>query len=434
MIGRATIFSAVLLIGLILAAAFPQPISALLIGLGALCCVNYYVGGRDVLYPGFMFTAVWAIVAGAFLVCPEEVYPLGWKSAWIFLMGSVGFSVGSVIGNRPILRADGEPRALETRDGNPQARNVLLLLTVVITLLFLVIIVRSAGVVGIGINLLFALNGQNSPLSDTDSFSSFIIVSGVLIPVLTLWVFLMEETARWKIWLTTACIAICQLLIARRGLVMSAFCGSLTLILLKYRDRTLRRVGLPLSLAALGVIVLMAAMSITKVWAQGPNAISPAAGAWHYITGPLAAFDYYVEHSAEYADQPNAAFAQVLTPLSKVGLIRYQTLEEIDGSSLDRFVEVPFAANVYTAYKPYYHDFGAGGLFIAFILFGLIEGLLFYRATHGGLIAAFFLAHLAGSLMFSTFDDNYHGISRHLNILVFAIVYFWLIKRARVRL
>lgn len=433
---RAATFSALGILSLLLIAVFPSPPFVCLIGLVALSCVNYFVGDRDVLYPGFMYTAVWALVVGAFLVCPEEVDSLGWKSVAVFLAGGASFSLGSLIGNRPILRANGdESRPLEIADSNAQVRNALVFCTVVITLLFLIVILKTAGgLLYLGLNLLIVLNGQGSPLADANSFSNAIILSGALLPILTLWVLIMEEKRSWKIWLCVFCIAIFQALVARRGLVMVAFCGSVTLILLKSKDRTIRKAGLPLSIAALGIVVLMAVMSLTKYWVQGPNGTSPASGAWHYITGPLAAFDYYVEHPDEYADQPAAVFVQILTPLSRLGLIRYQNLVEVDGSALDRFVMVPFPANVYTAYKPYYHDFGAWGCFAAFALFGLVEGLLFYRATHGGAIAAFFLAHLAGSLMFSTFDDNYHGFSRHLNVLVFAIGCFWLMKRVKVRL
>lgn len=432
---RAATFSALAVLSLLLIAVFPSPSPVLLIGLVALSCCNYFIGGCDALYPGFMYTTVWALVVGAFLVSPEPVDQLGWKSVAIFLAGGASFSVGSLIGNRAIFRSNGESRPLVIAESNAQVRNALVFCTVVITLLFLIVILKTAGgLLYLGFNLLIVLNGQESPLADADSLSSTIILSGALVPILTLWVLLMEETRRWKIWLCVVCIAIFQVLVARRGLVMAAFCGSVTLILLKSKDRTIRKVGLPLSIAALGIVVLMAVMSLTKYWVQGPNGTSPASGAWCYITGPLAAFDYYAEHPDEYADQPAAVFVQILTPLSRLGLIRYQTLEEVDGSPLDRFLMVPFPANVYTAYKPYYHDFGPWGCFAAFAFFGFVEGLLFYRATHGGPIAAFFLAHLAGSLMFSTFDDGYHGFSRHINVIVFAVVYFWLIKRIKIRL
>jgi oligosaccharide repeat unit polymerase len=153
-----------------------------------------------------------------------------------------------------------------------------------------------------------------------------------------------------------------------------------------------------------------------------------------YMVGPLATFNYAVYHPEAFEGQPAAVFSQVLTPLSRLGLIQYRTLLEVDGSPLDRFVYVPFPGNVYTAYKPYYQDFGAIGCLAAFALFGFIGGYLFYAATRSSPYAAFFLAYLSGPLMFSTFDDLYHGFSRHLNVAIFAIGYFGLLKRWRIRL
>jgi hypothetical protein len=190
----------------------------------------------------------------------------------------------------------------------------------------------------------------------------------------------------------------------------------------------------PLGIAALGIVSLMSVMSLTKYWVQQPVGASISTGAWWYITGPFAAFDYAVYHPAEYEDQPAAVFAQMLTPMSHLQLVRYRTSMEVDGSALDRFVQVPFPANVYTAYKPYYEDFGALGCFAAFAFFGLIEGQFFNSAIRGNPFAMLFLAHLSGSLMFSTFDDFYHGFSRHFNVIVFAIGYFWIMKRKKVRI
>jgi oligosaccharide repeat unit polymerase len=215
---------------------------------------------------------------------------------------------------------------------------------------------------------------------------------------------------------------------------MVAFCGAVTLLLLKTSDRSLARTAKPLGLAALGILVVMGSLSLTKSWAQNPEGYTAIDGVWMYIAGPIATFDYAIYHPEAFRDQPAVVFAQVLTPLSELHLIRYQTFQEKEGSKLDKFVYVPFPGNVYTAYKPYYEDFGLTGCLIAFGSFGLIEGYLFFRAVRGNRYAIFFFAYLAGALMFTTFDDNYHAFSRHLNILIFALGYFWLMKRKRVRL
>jgi oligosaccharide repeat unit polymerase len=399
----------------------PSPGIVLLLGLTAMTYVNYVSGGRDVLYPAFTYTSIWALVAFGYALCPIEVDKLGSKTVAIFLAGGAVFSIGSFLGNRPLVPTKhiehGEIRTPQNRD-NSQARNLLLCCTILVTILFLMMIIRLAGgISGLNLSFLIWLNSPWGPLEQLDPFSNLIVGSGGFLAVLTLWVLLMEEKSRWKIALCIFCVCLFPLFVTQRGLVMVTFCGCISLFLLKRRDRSFRKMAAPLSIAALTIVSLMSLMSLTKYWVQSGQ-FSATNGAWMYITGPLAAFNY----------------AQVLTPLSQLQLIHYRTSMEVDGSALDRFVQVPFPANVYTAYKPYYEDFGALGCFAAFTLFGFIEGIVFYSAIRGRPLAILFLVHLSSSLMFATFDDLYHGFSRHLNVIVFAVGYFWILKRVRLRL
>jgi oligosaccharide repeat unit polymerase len=429
---------AIVIICLVWEMIYPSPSIVLLFGLVGMSYVNYLIGGRDVLYPAFTYTSIWALVAAAYNFCPIEIDRIGWKTVFIFLAGAASFSIGSLLGNRPFFRTkhldSREMDATDNRD-NPQARNVLLVCAILVTLLFIINIIRIAGgISGITPMFLLKLNLPGSPLEDADFFTSIIIGSGGLLPVLTLWVLLIEEERRWKIVLCTICVCLFPLFVTQRGLVMVAFCGCITLFLLKRKDRSFVKTVKPLSFAAALIVVAMALLSITKPWAQGPNGYNATEGAWMYIAGPLATFDYAVYHPSTFEDQPAAVFAQVLTPLSELKLVHYRTLMEVDGQKTDRFVFVPFPGNVYTAYKPYYQDFGAIGCFVAFIFFGFIEGHLFYAAVRRNRFAIFFFAYLGSALMFTTFDDNYHSFSRHLNILVFTVGYFWIMKRIRIRL
>ncbi len=416
----------------------PSAAPILLFGLLAVSYINYLLGRRDVLYPAFIYTAIWALVAAAYNFCPIKIDPIGWKTVALLLAGAVSFSVGSSFGNRSLIRSKlgdrGDMEGTKIHD-NSQARNALLGCTLLITLLFLIVIIRIAGgIFSLNLQFLLKLNLPGSPLEGADAFTNTVVTSAGLLPVLTLWVLLMEEKRRWKVAICAICVGLFPLFVTQRGLVMVAFCGCLTLFLLKRRDRSFRKMAKPLGFAASGIITLMALMSLTKDWAQSPGGFSATDAMWMYIAGPVATLDYALYHPEFFKGQPNAVFAQVLTPLSRMGLIRYRSQMEVDGSKLDRFVFVPFPGNVYTAYKPYYQDFGVIGCLAAFTLFGFIEGHLFYSAIRGSRYAVFFFTYLSGPMMFSTFDDSFHAFSRHLNIIVFAIGYFWILKRIRVRL
>lgn len=429
---EATVLCAFCLLLLTWAIAAASPIVTLIVGLAEIAVLNYFVGKRDVLYPAFVFSVIWALVSVAFFFCPIPIDPLHWKTILIFLGGDAALSAGVLAGNRSIT---GKEIVHPPATDHPQARNVLLALTVGLTSVFLIIIVHTAGsLFSLGVQALIALNAPDSRLADAGSASSTIIMSGGLLPVLTLWILLIENERRWKVAVCLVCALLFPLIVTQRGLVMVAFCGALTLMLLKKRDRSFRKMARPLGFAAIGIVGVMGAMSLTKYWVQEPGGISVTKGIWQYIAGPLAAFDHAVYHPGEYSDQPAAVFAQVLNPAARLGLVRYESWLQLDGSSLDRFVNVPFPANVYTAYKPYYEDFGLTGCLLAFALIGWIEGQLFYRAVRGGRFAMLFLAQLAGPLMFTTFDDLFHGFSRHLNVFIFAVLYFGLLSRFRVTL
>ena len=413
----------------------PSPSLLLMLGLGLISYINYLVGARDVLYPAFMFTTIWTLVSGIYYFCPIDVDPLGAKTVSIFLAGAASFSIGGFLGNRPLIRARSSDRSAQfpvANSDNPQARNILFAVTLSATILFLFLVIRLAGgISGLNLSFILKLNSpKDTPLEYADPVTKIIAGSGGFLPVLTLWTLIMEERRKWKIALCAICAILFPLFVTQRGLVMTALCGCVTLFLLKTKDRRCGKMVVPLGTTALGIVVLMGAMSFTKYWVQSGE-LGVTTAVWRYIAGPFAAFNYAVYHPTEFEDQSAAVLTQVITPLANLQIIHYRTWEDIEGSPRDRFVEIPFAANVYTAYKPYYQDFGAFGCFAAFALFGLIEGALFYSAVRGNPFAILFLVHLSTSLMFSTFDDDYHGFSRDLNVIVFAVGYFWIMKRIR---
>lgn len=413
---------------------FPSTGGVLLIGLLAMACVNYFIGGRDVLYPAFTYSAIWSIAAATYTFCPIEINEIGWKTVAFLLAGAAAFSIGSWLGNRPLFAAYRANQSVRQSIDNPQARNILLCCTIAVTSLLLLIVLRVAGgISGLGPAFLLRLNSPESPLQSAGLVARVIAGSGGLLPVLTLWVLLLEEKRKWKIVLCLVCVCLFPLLVTQRGLIMVAFCGCITILLLRSSDRTLSKRAKPLVTSGLCIVTVMALLSYSKSWVQSPGGFTITQGVWMYIAGPIATFDYAIYHPQTFEGEPAAVFAQVLTPLAKLDLTRYRTLLEVDGQATDRFVFVPFPGNVYTAYKPYYEDFGAIGCLIAFVFFGYLEGCLFYFAARGSIFAVFFFSYLGSALMFSTFDDNYHSFSRHLNILLFIAGYFWLMKRVRVQ-
>lgn len=412
----------------------------MLLCLLGLSCANYAIGNRDVLYPAFTFTAIWAAVTAVYIFCPFDIRPIGWKTVGILVGGVASFSIGCLLGNRRLFRmgnADGTNELLDSRD-NPQARLLLLGYTV---LTVPIVIFDIQQIVGEPISLspaffirlrttimyLYFSDPGTSPYGGW--LMNRLVTTSFIISVLTFLLFVMEEKRKWANLICASCLIVLSLLFTGRTFLMQAFCGSLCLVLLRKKNRNFTKIALPIGLAGFGLILLMTAITLlTKAETQGSNGLQVATNmTFEYIAGPIAGFDYAVNHPAEFQDQPATVFEGILTPLSRLELIRYKP-----PSASDDFVFVPFPTNVYTCFKPYYEDFGMAGCFLAFAIFGLIEGGLFHAAVRGGHIAAFVLAYLSDPLMFSTFDDHYRFIMGYIYLGLYILVYFYLLKRVRI--
>jgi oligosaccharide repeat unit polymerase len=420
-------------------AAYPSPAAVLLLGLLALSCSNYLIGGRDVLYPAFTFTAVWAVVTTAYLFCPIEIRPLGWRTIAILLGGTTFFSIGSLIGNRPFFlkgHRDRKPEKDVYRD-SPQARLVLLGYTVV-TVPFVVLDAQriSGGDFFSSpaalINLRLTMIYMN--MSGERVHSGRFVETASLIGALTFLVFILEERRRWANALCALCMIVLGLVSTGRAFLMQALCWWLCVVLLRKRDRTFLRLAIPLGAAAVSIVILMTAVTfLNKSETQGADGLQASTRMTSiYIAGPIAALDYAVYNPGEFKGQPEAVFWGVRTLLSKLGIVRASPLPRFDNG-----VFVPFGMNVYTCFKPYYEEFGVVGCFLAFSVIGLIEGQLFYLATNGNHIARFLFAYLSFALMFSTFDDfyaQYGNLTAYLYVSAFVFAYFVFLKRLKLRI
>ena len=273
----------------------------------------------------------------------------------------------------------------------------------------------------------------SSYIDGINPYGSKFVTTGFTIATLVFWIFIMEEKRKWALGLSAACVCVYSLFGTGRTGSMQTLCGWLILVMLSWKDRTFIKTVRPIGIATLGIIVLMGANSLlTKEETQGPDALSVATNMTIiYIAGPLAAFNYAVYHPDEFKGQPSVVFEEVLSALSKSGVIHYTAPHTKGGGTS---VNVPFPMNVYTCFDFYYENLGALGCFAAFSLFGAVEGYLFFVAVRGGQVAVLCLTYLGFALMFSPFNDFYSLLPRHMFIVTFAFAYFYLLKRVKVRI
>lgn len=421
-------------------AACLSAVGVFLIGSLALSYFNYIVGRRDVLYPAFTFTAVWAAVTMAYLACPIEIRPLGWKTTAILLGGMTFFSIGSLLGNRPFYsKACQNPKdkGEEAQNDNPQGRFLLLAYT-----LFAVpwIVLEARNLMGGGLSLspAFLINLRlvivSKAMEGESAYSNKLISGAFIVGSLTFLIFLLEERRKWAKLLCATYMIVFFLVTTGRALLMQALCWWLCVALLRRRDRRIFTTVKWLSAALVGMVLLMISLTfLTKSQTESENELQGATDlALQYVAGPIAAFDYAVYNPGEFRGQPAAIFQGTRTRLSELNIISSTSRKPIDD-----FVFIPFGMNVYTCFKPYYEDFGLLGCLLAFGVIGLIEGQLFFGAINENRFARFFFVYLSYPLMFSTFDDLYFthdGDVLYLYIFLFSIGYFYMLKRLKLRL
>jgi oligosaccharide repeat unit polymerase len=385
--------------------------------------LNYLLGGRDVLYPAFIFSACWTVAIAVYLVCPIEIDDLTWPTVSIFIGGCASLTVGSILGNRPLF--PGETWFTETARNRLGAR-ALLLCSFALLIPFTAIRTRVAG------ESLFSptfLISRKVGAGDANIpyYAALVLVVAPLFSVLTLWILIMERESKLLIGLAGIIAFFMCISGGQRGGLFRLLCGAIIIRFIRFPARNFRAVGKYIAMAGFGVSLLMVLLSLlVKTEAQQSDGLQIALqmGAI-YIAGPLAGFNYQVTHPAAFRDQPWNTFTQILSPLVKNGLI-HMNLPVVN----EEFVRIPFLFNVFTIYKQYYHDFGPLGCMIFLLLFGLVYGSIYRATINGNRLTTFIFAIGSEELVMSIFHDSFnYQMTEYSFMLMFTLVYFLWISR-----
>jgi oligosaccharide repeat unit polymerase len=385
--------------------------------------VNYLIGGRDVLYPAFIFCATWSLATAVYLLCPLEIDNLVWKTVLIFVGGAICFTLGSVIGNRPLAK---RKVVLFANPASSRLGVRLLLLYCLIVLPFVVLDTARLAGQSIFSPEFFIASKEAFTNSDT-LHRSKILSSASVIAVHTAWLLLLEGERKLLVLLGGCSAAIMCLLGGTRGTLLPLIAGCLVVVLFRQSNRTLRAVGMKIAVVAVAVVLLMTLLSLViKKETQGANGIQVAVNmSTAYVAGPLAAFNYQVTHPAAFKDQPWNTLTQLVSPLVKGGVINV-TLPPVN----EDFINIPFPFNVFTIYKPYYHDLGIIGCMVVLFLLGFIYGFIFRATVRGNRMALFLFAALTEPLVMSIFHDPFnYRLTIFVFTLGFALFYFQVLRR-----
>ena len=373
------------------------------------------------LYPPFIFSAMWLLVFVVYEANLIAVDQLHLATVCLIGVGAILFSLGGAI-TYSIPRQIVEVRlSLGPLSRKPVSNHTFKYVLVILLLAGMLFNVRHTfqeAVGGTGSNVLArARSGAGQP-SDSEASPLLVYVSVWSTFAATL--FLIERRDR-TFWTMTGIAFITAVFTTGRVPILMLFSSLISVHLLQTGKLGItaasRFARYPVLLFVSLYILLIFTNKNTTMIDGGISGIV-VYFVVSYIVGPVAALDYVLQHLSNYQNEPNHVFKFILGIASKLHLVSYTP-----APLLDTFVEVPFPANVYTGYKFFITDFGIGGCLLVILGIGFLHTLLYRKARTGSELGIFLFSYSSFIAVMFIFDDLYSALGEDLNALFFGFLY-----------
>lgn len=387
-----------------------------------LLVVLNYRAQCSVLYPPFIFCAMWLLDLTVTRLGFIEVNPVHSNTLVIVAVGAASFSIGgwfAGLAPRELLRIHlFSPKPKRFPDF---LRNVLMIILLCgLPALFYDTLQLSKSEGG-GINLLaqarLALVEQ---AQNRETGVSLVRHYFTTIAIFTSLMFATEKRDR-QFWIVTIVAFVACILGTGRIDFLLLISGLSAIRLLQTKQESLhgaiRLLRWPIFLFIALYIGLIFTNKNTEGMTGGVTGIATFL-VLSYIVGPLAGFDCVVQHPVDFMRATSHTFD---FPLHLAGVMHL--VDYIAPPLLDSFVFVPFPTNVYTVFKFYFLELGTFGTFLILFFFGLLHSLLYLKARQGGRFSIYLFAFSIYTVLMVIFDDAYYGISGYLRAIAFGMAY-----------
>jgi oligosaccharide repeat unit polymerase len=388
-----------------------------------LVAFNYRVQ-RSVLYPPFIFCAMWLLDLVVYRSGFIEIDPVHGNTLVIVAAGAASFSLGGLLAGlapRKLLRFHLFP----PKPGRMSyfLRNIL---TIVLLCGLPVLFYQTkqlSNLVGGGFNMLAQARTVIVVEAQSGEWTgSFVLNYFTQIAVCFSLLFATGKKDR-QFWGVTVIAFIACILSTGRGGFLVLISGLIAIRLLQRKQETLRS-AIPL---IRWPIVLFAALFIGLIFSnkntEGMTGSTTSIATFFVlsaIAGPLAAFDRVVQSPADFMTPWSHTFQFPLHLAATLHLISgYDKIP-----MLDSFVFVPFQMNVYTVFKFYYLELGIIGALVLLFFVGLLHSLLYLKAKQGGRFSTYLFAFSIYSVLVVIFDDAYSDIATYLRAFTIGLLYF----------
>jgi oligosaccharide repeat unit polymerase len=388
-----------------------------IVALLALLVLGNYWLNRSVLYPPFLFSAMWCLVFSLYRLNLTPTDPLHSNTVGIMGSGAVLFSFGGAMAML-VPRNIIETRLILTRF--PPRNTIVKYLLILFLACGIPMQIRNVlhqATLGVG-NTIFQ-RARTASMVSPDA------APAPLLAYFTLWalyaapLYLVERRDR-SFWLM-ASVAFMAGLLSTGRVPFLMLIGSLLSVqlMITHRQRfwdALKFARIPILLFFCLYFGLIFVTKDTTVFKGSIGAIL-LLFLVGYIVGPTAAFDHFLWHPQDYASAPHHTFKFFLGVGSALHLVEYQP------APVESFVFVPFPTNVFTVYRYYVGDFGVYGALVAIMLIGFFQTLLYRKARTGSELGIYFFSITLFALFMSIFSDEYAAFGSYIDELSFAAIY-----------
>jgi oligosaccharide repeat unit polymerase len=387
--------------------------------LSLMVAANYWMF-RSVLYPPFIFCAMWLLDLAVYRTGFIDIDPLHRNTLLFITAGAFLFSAaGALTRLMPeyllLTRFSLSPSVIRSR-----APKYFLLLLFASTIPFVVHDRIQKAAEGAGTS--FVERSRNASIEEAEqggSATAYIVNSIAPLAIVMVLLFSFEEH-NWSYWAALAFAVFVNLLGGGRT-------GLLTLIL-SVTGIHLVRSRKERFLAAIRVarwpFLIFVAIFIGIVFISKDTSSFDGVGGLlgffvvGYLIGPTVALDYVVQRPSDFA-AANHTFQFLLKPAAALHLLPYTP-----PPVFDNFILVPFPTNVYTVYRFYLTEFGVYGCLALIALIGFLHSLLYRRAHQRGRLSLILFALSLFPVVMVVFDDLYFAVAFYLRVVILCLAYW----------
>jgi oligosaccharide repeat unit polymerase len=389
-----------------------------------LLVVLNYRAHRSVLYPPFIFCAMWLLDLLVIRSGLIEIDPVHGNTLAIVAAGATSFSAGGLLSGlvpRKLLCIHLFPlKPKRTRDF---LRNILTiaLLCGLPVLFYQILQISRLGGGGFTI-LAQARTEMVAAAQSGEPIRSLVLDYFTIFSILVCLLFATGKKD-WRFWAVTVIAFIASVLTTGRGWLLLLIAALAAIRLLQAKQESLRRaiplLRWPIALFVALYIALLFTNKDTEAMTGSTTSIATFS-VLSYIAGPLAAFDRVVQSPADFMRTSSHTFQFPLHLAATLHLIKDYTKAPM----LDSFVFVPFPTNVYTVFKFYFLELGIIGALVLLFFVGLLHSLLYLKAKQGGRFSTYMFAFSIYYVLAVIFDDAYFDIATILRAFAIGLLYF----------